>query len=312
MMMTRFLALLAVLAVPLAARAGGKIATGKGPCKDADQCSSGLCVEVNGDSYCSQACGDCPSGMYCDAQLFAMMSLKVCAKGSTEAPAKVEKAPPRLPCKTDKQCSGGLVCAEAFGIKDCTLPCTQETQCKMTEMMGVKMDFMTCAADQAKKTRKACLPKKECFANPMSCMSMNPEAMGAAMTGMMNMADGMEKAAAGASVESSPPSSSASTPAAAPARQVMDDGRFKQLLAQVKAEGFEDERNAVLETAAGSNYFTCAQIGKVLDVINMGDEKVSALAILAPRRVDRENSHTILAHFSFDDEKAKAKELLAR
>ena len=32
-------------------------------------------------------------------------------------------------------------------MKDCTLACTEEQQCKMPEMMGVKFDFMTCSTD---------------------------------------------------------------------------------------------------------------------------------------------------------------------
>ena len=44
----------------------------------------------------------------------------------------------------------------------------------------------------------------------------------------------------------------------------------------------------------------------------MGDEKLSALRILASRIADKENSHTILGHFSFDDEKEEAKQILTR
>jgi hypothetical protein len=240
-------------------------------------------------------------------------------KGSEEAPAKVEKAPPRIPCKTDKQCGDGLVCAQAFGVKDCTLPCTEEAQCKMPEMLGMKMDFMTCAADGANKKRKACLPKKECLANPMACMSMDPNAMAGAMGGVMGMAHAMEKSATATTTSTTVTTTTTTTAApaaapaaAAPAKAAMDDARFKELLEQVKGESFEDERNGVLETAASTNHFTCAQIGKVIDVISMGDEKVAALAILAPRRVDRENSHTLLAKFTFDDEKAQAKAILAK
>ena len=99
----RIVFLVASLQTASAAIAAG--ATGKGPCADGSQCSSGICVEINSDSYCSQTCGACPAGMYCDAQLFATMGIKVCVKGRASAPAKVQ-SPPRLPCRTDAQCQG--------------------------------------------------------------------------------------------------------------------------------------------------------------------------------------------------------------
>ena len=267
--------------------------TGKGPCKEPAQCRKGVCVEINEDSYCSQTCGRCPAGMYCDDKLFGMMNLKVCVKGSLEEPPK-PKSPPKLPCKTDDQCPGALICAQMMGQRDCTIQCTTDARCKMPEMMGVKFDFMACGLDEGRRGRKACLPKKECIANPMACMGVNSRTMG----GMMGMAGAMEQDMAGGSEPT------------APWKQAMSESRFNSLLGQVKDASFEDERTAVLDTASKRNYFNCDQVGRVLGVISFSDEKISALRILAPRLVDKENSHTILAHFEFDDDKQKARRIL--
>lgn len=186
----RTLLLTAVLLSAPSAMAGKK-KVGEGPCKNASECASGTCVAINDDTYCSQTCGSCPGGMVCDDKLFQMAGVKVCLKGTAASPPKIEEnePPPRLPCANDKQCPNGLICAEMQGVRDCTKPCTAEEQCKIPEIMGMKIDFWSCQADQGskKKPRQACLPKADCLANPASCMSINAGAMTNAMGGMMGM-----------------------------------------------------------------------------------------------------------------------------
>lgn len=300
--------LLALSSAALAARP-----TGKGPCKDPEQCRSGVCVEVNGDSYCSQACGSCPAGMYCDANLFSMLGMKVCLKGRSEAPVKPE-APPRLPCKTDDNCQGALVCAQMMGHKDCTLPCTTNAQCEAPEVMGVKMDFLSCQLDEGKRGRKACLPKRECIANPAKCMSMDPKATTDLMAGMMGMAKGMADGMAGAMDDDDEPEpdmpGAMAPPPAAPSHDAMSDKRFAKLLAQVKEASFEDDRTTILTTAARRNWFTCNQLSRIVEVISFGDEKVGAVRVIAPRLVDKENSHEVLSKFTFEDDRAAAAQIL--
>lgn len=303
------LALLAfALSIPNLAEAG-KRPTGKGPCKDGARCREGVCVEVNGDAYCSKTCGDCPAGMYCDANLFAMVGMKVCLKGRSNAPVKPE-APPRLPCKTDDNCQGALICAQMMGHKDCTLPCATNRQCEMPEMMGVKMDFMSCQLDEGNRGRKACLPKRKCLANPASCMSMDPKATTDMMKGMMGMAQGMADGMNDAMGANEPAPEPMAAPAVEPAHSAMSGSRFNKLLAQVKGAAFEDDRATILQTAARRNWFSCDQLGRIVAAISFGDEKVGAVRIIAPRLVDRENSHEVLSKFTFDDDRKAAAQIL--
>lgn len=283
--------------------------SGKGPCTDASQCREGVCVEVNNNAYCSQTCGDCPAGMYCDANLFAVAGLKVCLRGSTRAPVEV-KTPPRLPCKNDDQCEGALVCAEFMGHRDCALPCTQARQCEAPEMMGVKMDFLACQLDEGQRGRKACLPKKACLANPAACMSVDPGAMAGAMKGMVKMTEGLAGAMDDMDDDDDAPAPAMAPPP--PVQVAMDAARFRKLLAQVKGAAFEDERQTVLSTAARRNWFNCAQLGQIVDVISFADEKVAAVRVIAPKLVDRENSHEVLGKFTFDDDRAEAAKILDR
>jgi hypothetical protein len=83
--------------------------------------------------------------------------------------------PPRWPCAADSQCPQGLVCAEFEGLRDCTRACTDDAQCAMPGVMGMSASFSSCQRDASRKTaRSACLPKKECLANPMACMGFDP------------------------------------------------------------------------------------------------------------------------------------------
>ncbi len=305
--------LLTALALPVTAQAARP--TGKGPCKDAGRCRGGVCVEVNGDSYCSEACGDCPAGMYCDARLFSAIGMKVCLRGTTNAPVKPE-APPRLPCKVDDHCQGALVCAEMMGHKDCTLPCKRNAQCEAPEIMGMKLDFLSCQLDEGNRARKACLPKRKCLSNPASCMSLNPGAMAGAMGGMIKMSEGLGHAMSQGNDEpqviAPAPAGVIHAPKVEPAHQAMSRSRFARLLAQVKDAAFADDRQTILGTAARRNWFTCDQLGQIVETISFGDEKVAAVRTLAPRLVDKENSHEILSKFTFDDDRAAAAKILDR
>lgn len=92
----------------------------------------------------------------------------------------------------------------------------------------------------------------------------------------------------------------------------MSDANFKALIAAIKAESFEDDQLEVVALAAKQNFFNCRQVGTLVDTITFEDGKVGVVKYTAPRILDRENAHTILAHFTFSDGKAQAKKLLDR
>jgi len=310
---------------------------GKGPCTDGSQCASGTCIEVNSDSYCSQTCGSCPAGMYCDAKLFATLGMKVCVKGRSTAPAQVQ-SPPRLPCRTDAQCQGALVCAQFMGRRDCTMPCATDDQCKPPAMMGIKMDFLRCLPDEGNTTRRACLPRKECFSNPMACMGVNPNQMAGMANQMMGMANAMQ-GMAGMGDDEEDDAPAAQAPAAAPQRpsyghsnrrshsrhkqtvikkkkvvkasKAMSNPRFKAFLDDLEDQSFESERSSVISLAAKRNHFSCSQVRQVIKTLDFSSERLNALRTMAPKIVDLEDSHTILSAFTFDSEKSKARSILS-
>jgi len=320
------------------------IPAGKGPCTDGSQCASGTCIEVNSDSYCSQTCGSCPAGMYCDAKLFATVGMKVCVKGRATAPAQVQ-SPPRIPCRTDAQCPGALVCAQFMGRRDCTMPCATDNQCKPPAMMGIKMDFLRCIPDQGNTTRRACLPRKECLSNPTACMGVNPNQMAGMANQMMGMANATQgMAGTGDAVEGDEPLVQA--PAAAPQQRnygyanrrsngrhrqaivkkkkviikkkkvvkttkAMSNRRFKAFLENLNDQSFESERSSVISLVAKRNHFNCAQVRQVIKALDFSSERLNALRTMAPKIVDLEDSHTILSAFTFNSEKSKARSILS-
>ena len=93
--------------------------------------------------------------------------------GEQSAPEPEEE--PRIPCKTDAECDAlqsGLICAQFQGQRDCTIPCSQESDRDTPAVGGMSIDFMTCIADEGDSSRNACLPDVACFNNPMDCVTM--------------------------------------------------------------------------------------------------------------------------------------------
>ena len=83
---------------------------------------------------------------------------------------------PKIPCNTDDDCKifqDDAICAEWMGAKDCTIPCTQESDCDAPAAFGVRFDFADCQTDEANTDRMACLPREECFSNPTSCVEID-------------------------------------------------------------------------------------------------------------------------------------------
>lgn len=150
--------------------------TGEGPCDEADECEGNVCVAIATDSpplYCSESCeGGCPDGFYCDTSTFALVGLEFCRIGADEPPAMPEPPPepPRLPCTEDDDCEGDAVCAIFKGESECTIPCSQESDCDLPSAGGITIDLVTCGTDE-RVDRTVCLPDLSCFPDYTGCVS---------------------------------------------------------------------------------------------------------------------------------------------
>ncbi len=91
----------------------------------------------------------------------------------------------------------------------------------------------------------------------------------------------------------------------------MDGAAFEQLHTRVQKEDLSDAKLSVLKTAASTNTFTCAQVARLIEQFSFGDDKLETLSALKGHIEDPENKGKLVALFSFDDEKEKARQFLA-
>ena len=102
--------------------------------------------------------------------------------------------------------------------------------------------------------------------------------------------------------------------AAAPIGPVaMAASDFEALLGAVKAESFSGEKLDVIRTATDHDgYFTCVQVGQLIDLLTMGSDKVEVVAITRRHLVDSNNAFTLSQRFTFSSDKEKVRAMLAR
>lgn len=89
----------------------------------------------------------------------------------------------------------------------------------------------------------------------------------------------------------------------------MGPAAFNKLRAAVADESFSDDQLALLRSAAAGNWFTCDQLGMLLDEFSFSDDRVEAARILRPRIVDPGNAYTLNEHLTFSEEKEKIQAL---
>ena len=148
-----------------------------GACESSADCPAvHACLVVGNQGGCTPICNG--SSNQCGAQAscggVGATSIDVCQPVADPNDPPDAEEQPRLPCKSDAECGNlqsGLICAEYMGARDCTLPCSIESDCDIPAMGGISMDFMTCAADEGNSSRNACLPDARCFNNPMVCVT---------------------------------------------------------------------------------------------------------------------------------------------
>ena len=90
----------------------------------------------------------------------------------------------------------------------------------------------------------------------------------------------------------------------------MDPSAFQRLLQALETESFSDDRLELLRTTARENGFTVAQVARIMDLFDFGDDRVEVVRILYPRIVDPENAHLLLSHVEFSDEKEELRRIL--
>ena len=90
----------------------------------------------------------------------------------------------------------------------------------------------------------------------------------------------------------------------------MDDYHFAQFLSTLENESFSDDKLLFLRQVSTKNFFTCEQLGKIIDKFTFSDDKLEAVKILKSRLVDPENAFTLKDNFTFDSDKNRFMEII--
>jgi hypothetical protein len=146
-------------------------------CTTSADCGSGhVCLKTQAQSGCAPVCSgsasECGANASCGG--VGVMDVDVCQPAADANAQPAAEDQPKIPCAADAECAvlqEGAICAQLQGVRDCTLPCTAEAQCDMPPLGGMRVDFMTCTADEGRPSRKACLPDLRCFSNPLVCVT---------------------------------------------------------------------------------------------------------------------------------------------
>jgi len=95
-----------------------------------------------------------------------------------------------------------------------------------------------------------------------------------------------------------------------PAHEPMNSSAFGQLVYNIEDEAFADDQLLYVRTAANSNYFSVTQIEQLLDIFTFAEEKLTCLRITYPKVVNKDNSFTIISHFTYEDDKKAAQSII--
>ncbi|MHB1847318.1 MAG: DUF4476 domain-containing protein [Deltaproteobacteria bacterium] len=95
-----------------------------------------------------------------------------------------------------------------------------------------------------------------------------------------------------------------------PGPMPMAPGDFDRLAQAISAEGFPENKLAVLRTAAQSAAFSCDQVGRLIDLYAFPNDKVKVVAITKGEIVDPQDAYTLYGHFAFPGDKDRVRQIL--
>ncbi len=93
---------------------------------------------------------------------------------------------------------------------------------------------------------------------------------------------------------------------------VMSDRSFNQFVSSLKKQPFESDRNALLENALISSYFTTDQCIRLLDFYTFDSEKKPFLKKIYPRIADKANFFRALDKLTFSSDKEEVNQFIKR
>ncbi len=92
----------------------------------------------------------------------------------------------------------------------------------------------------------------------------------------------------------------------------MPEKDFRDLIASIENEGFEENKTAVLESAAKYNNFDVDQVVTLMDQSTFSSWKIKVVEITYPYVIDKYNSFKVINALSFSEDKEKVRQILSK
>ena len=97
-----------------------------------------------------------------------------------------------------------------------------------------------------------------------------------------------------------------------PWEPVMNDGSFEQFINSLRNQPFESDRNALLDNALMSSYFTTDQCIRLLEFCTFDSERKPFLIKIYPRIADKANFFRALDKLTFSSDKKEVNDFIKR
>lgn len=83
----------------------------------------------------------------------------------------------------------------------------------------------------------------------------------------------------------------------------MDSRAFVEFLRTLEGETFSTSQMKLVRRVSGEAYFTCSQLGDIIDAFDYATDKIEVARVLRSRIVDAANAFTVKDHFSYESDK---------
>jgi hypothetical protein len=93
-------------------------------------------------------------------------------------------------------------------------------------------------------------------------------------------------------------------------RGLLDTNTFLAIVKVMRAEEYNEEKLAILEEAAQGWYFNIGQLAQLCAMLNVAEDKLQAIQLVAPWVIDKQNAMQLYSLFESDADKQKVHDLL--
>ena len=90
----------------------------------------------------------------------------------------------------------------------------------------------------------------------------------------------------------------------------LSDEKFTILYNKVKNTSFDAPKMDLIEVASLGAFYSCEQCASIMSIFSLGDKKLAALRLMAPRIIDPHRAYLIYDKLTFQSEKDEAARII--